>query len=177
MTEPTRDNLTEALFAPVAAEETIVDAEVEPSESDSDEATERKDNANRQRRSRGGRNRTRSRRPDSDTPLDETDETVFRKVNPYDTTYYAAPDSSGEIEIWYPRKMSITYKKKFPESEYLKKMKLPKSTPYCISYIDLKDPILIRSNGYFYNQSDWMQQGYWVWKNLGDQLPFDYEPD
>ena len=109
--------------------------------------------------------------------LDETDETVFRKVNPYDTTYYAAPDSSGEIEIWYPRKMSITYKKKFPESEYLKKMKLPKSTPYCISYIDLKDPILIRSNGYFYNQSDWMQQGYWVWKNLGDQLPFDYEPD
>ena len=64
-----------ALFAPVAAEETVVDAEVEPAESDSDEATERKDNANRQRRSRGGRNRTRSRRPDSDTPLDETDET------------------------------------------------------------------------------------------------------
>ncbi len=109
--------------------------------------------------------------------LDEKDNQVFRKVDLYDTSYYAAADSSGEIELWFPRKISITYKKKFPESEYLKKMKLPKSTPYCITYIDLKDPILIRSNGYFYNQSDWIQQGYWVWKNLGDLLPFDYEPD
>ena len=46
-----------------------------------------------------------------------------------------------------------------------------------IARAPLKEPILIRSNGYFYNQSDWVQQGYWVWKNLGDQLPFDYEPD
>lgn len=109
--------------------------------------------------------------------LDEQDEKKFNRIDPYDSTYYTGPDSTGEMEIWYPRKISITYKKKFPEADYLKKMKLPSGVPYCISYIDLKDAIVIRRNGYFYNQSDWVQQGYWVWKNLGDQLPNDYEPD
>lgn len=109
--------------------------------------------------------------------LEENSDQKFSKVDPYDTTYYVAPDSTGEMEIWFPRKISITYKKKAPEVEYIKRMKLPKGTPYLISYIDLKDPIVIRSNGYFYNQADWIQQGYWVWKNLGDQLPNDYEPD
>lgn len=109
--------------------------------------------------------------------LDRKDDMTFFKVDPYDTAFYSAPDSTGEMEIWYPRKISITYLKKSPEAEYLKTMKLPKGTPFLISYIDLRDPITIRPNGYFYNQSDWIQQGYWVWKNLGDQLPNDYEPD
>ena len=109
--------------------------------------------------------------------LDENSDKKFSKIDPYDTTYYVMPDSTGEIEIWFPRKISITYKKKAPEPEYIKSMKLPKGTPYLISYIDLKDAIAIRPNGYYYNQSDWVQQGYWVWKNLGDQLPNDYEPD
>ncbi len=109
--------------------------------------------------------------------LDEQNEKTFNRIDPYDSLYYGAPDSTGEIEIWFPRKISITYKKRAPESEYLKKMKLPSGVPYRISYIDLKDPIIVRPNGYFYNQSNWVQQGYWVWKNLGDQLPNDYEPD
>lgn len=109
--------------------------------------------------------------------LEENSDKKFSKVDPYDTTYYVAPDSTGEMEIWFPRKISITYKKKAPEAEYIKGMKLPKGTPYLISYIDLKDAIVIRPNGYYYNQADWIQQGYWVWKNLGDQLPNDYEPD
>ncbi|MFM7671517.1 MAG: carboxypeptidase-like regulatory domain-containing protein [Bacteroidota bacterium] len=109
--------------------------------------------------------------------LEQNSEIKFAKIDPYDTTYYVMPDSTGEMEIWFPRKVSITYLKRSPELEYLKTMKLPKGTPYLISYIDLKDPILVRANGYFYNQSNWIQQGYWVWKNLGDQLPNDYEPD
>ncbi|MEN9497929.1 MAG: hypothetical protein RL750_828 [Bacteroidota bacterium] len=109
--------------------------------------------------------------------LEENSEKKFNKVDPYDTTYYAGPDSTGEMEIWFPRKISVTYKRKAPETEYIKTMKLPKGTPYLISYIDLKDAIVVRPNGYFYNQADWIQQGYWVWKNLGDQLPNDYEPD
>ena len=109
--------------------------------------------------------------------LDENSEKTFTKINPYDTSFYLMPDSTEEIEIDFPRKISITYKKKSPEPGYLKSMKLPRGTPYLISYIDLKNPIVIRPNGYFYNQSDWLQQGYWVWKNVGDQLPTDYEPD
>jgi hypothetical protein len=109
--------------------------------------------------------------------LNENSDTKFSKIDPYDTTYYVVIDSTEEIEIDFPRKISVTYKKKTPAPEYLRSMKLPKGTPYQISYIDLKYSIVIRPNGYFYNQSDWVQQGYWVWKNVGDQLPTDYEPD
>ncbi len=110
--------------------------------------------------------------------LDETNEKKFNKVpDPYDTTYYGALDSTGQIEIWYPRKLSITYTKRSPEPEYLKKMGLPKSVPYIISYIDLKDAIAIMENGYYYDQKDWVNQGYWSWKNVGDLLPYDYSPD
>jgi len=108
--------------------------------------------------------------------LEENSEKKFIKVDPYDTTYYGMPDSTGEMEIWFPRKISITYKKRSPEAEYLKTMKLPKGTPYLISYVDLRDPIVIRPNGYYYNQSDWVQQGYWVWKNLGDSCPMTMSP-
>jgi CarboxypepD_reg-like domain len=109
--------------------------------------------------------------------LNENSDKKFSKVtNPYDTTYYGALDSTMQIEIWYPRKISITYTKKKPETEYLKKMGLPKSVPYTISYIELKDAIAIMENGYYYDQKDWVNQGYWSWKNLADLLPYDYVP-
>ena len=95
--------------------------------------------------------------------------------NPYDTTYYGVYDSTHEVEVYYPRKISITYKKK-PEVEYLKKFKLPLNVGSQISYIDLVDAIEIKENGYFYDQKDWVSQGYWSWKNLADLLPYDYIP-
>jgi len=110
--------------------------------------------------------------------LDENDNKKFVKVpDVYDTLYYGALDSTQQIEIWYPRKISITYTKKRPENEYLKKMGLPKSVPFPISYVDIRESIAIRENGYYYEQKDWVTQGYWSWKNLGDQLPYDYLPD
>lgn len=110
--------------------------------------------------------------------LDEKDDTKFVTVrNPYDSTYFTPADSTGEIEIWYPRKFSVTYRKKGPETEYLEKMKLPKSLPYPISYVELRDAIAVKENGYYYDQKDWVNQGYWSWKNLADLLPYDYVPD
>lgn len=95
--------------------------------------------------------------------------------NPYDTTYYGVYDSTNEVEVYYPRKISVTYKKK-PEAEYLKKFKLPGNVAVEISYIDMFDAIVIKENGYFYDQKDWVNQGYWSWKNLADLLPYDYIP-
>lgn len=124
--------------------------------------------------------------------LDEVDIKKFNKVaNVYDSAFYNLVlnerDSIGadslvykvtagppEIEIFFPRKISITYKKASPEKEYLKKMNLPKGVPYQISYIDIKDWIAIAENGYYYDQKNWVNQGYWSWKNLADQLPYDY---
>ena len=45
--------------------------------------------------------------------LDENNPTKFNKVTDvYDTTYYAGLDSTNEIEIWFPRKISVTYTKR-----------------------------------------------------------------
>ncbi len=110
--------------------------------------------------------------------LDENNLNKFVKVtDPYDTLYYGALDSTMEVEIWYPRKFSITYNKKKPEPEYLKKFGMPKNVSTQITYIEMKDGIAIKGNGYYYDQKDWMNQGYWSWKYIADQLPFDYLPD
>ena len=138
--------------------------------------------------------------------LDEKDDKKFNKVNDvYDTAVYNAlvlyPEitvtdsisltdslpvqrtildsahASTQVEFFYPRKISITYTKRSPEKEYLKKMNLPKNIPYIISYVDLKDWIAITENGYYYEQKDWINQGYWSWKNVADLLPYDYLPE
>jgi len=109
--------------------------------------------------------------------LDENNNTKFNKITDlYDTTYYGGLDSTNEIEIWYPRKLTITYTKRKPEAEYLKQFKLPKNIAAQISYVDLTDGIAIKENGYFYDSKDLVNQGYWSWKNLADQLPYDYLP-
>lgn len=99
-----------------------------------------------------------------------------RLSNPYDTSYYLVEDSTGDVELWFPKKVSITYTKQKPEARYLEQMNLPSDVPVQISYVDLLDPILILQNGYFLDQKSWINQGYWSWKNLADQLPYDYSP-
>jgi len=108
--------------------------------------------------------------------LSETDNKKFDAIaDIYDTTYYGALDSTLQIEIWYPRKLSITYSRK-PEPEYLKKYNLPRNVGVQLSYVDMPEGIAIRENGYYYDPKNWITQGYWSWKNLADQLPYDYIP-
>lgn len=110
--------------------------------------------------------------------LSQTDETKFDQVQqPYNPEYYTRIDSTSEVDINFPRRISITYTKKVPENDYLDKFRLPRSLGVQITYADLKDYITITENGYYYNQGDWVNFGYWSWKNIGDMLPYDYIPD
>lgn len=109
--------------------------------------------------------------------LDENDPTKFtRLLYPLSPDYYNVSDSLDEVEIFYPRKISVTYLKAVPENEYLQQYKLPMDVGVQISYIDLLNPVYIKQNGYYYDQRDWINQGYWSWKNLADLLPYDYLP-
>jgi hypothetical protein len=110
--------------------------------------------------------------------LNENDDSKFAKIpEPYDTTWFNAADSVNEVDIYFPRRISITYTKRTPENEYLKKYKLPMNVGVQVSYVDLLDVITIKSNGYYYDQKDWINFGYWSWKNIADQVPNDYTPD
>jgi len=100
-----------------------------------------------------------------------------RLSNPYDTSYYFFDDSTLNAELWYPAKVSITYHKAPPEKRYLEHFKLPLDVKTQISYIDLLDAIVINPNGYFFDPKSWVNQGYWSWKNIADQLPYDYQPE
>jgi hypothetical protein len=109
--------------------------------------------------------------------LSSTQANKFDRLrNPYDTTYYFFDEESGNAELWFPVKASITYTKALPEKSYLEQSGLPLDVPVQLSYIDLAQPIFIRPNGFFLDQKSWTNQGYWSWKNLADQLPYDYEP-
>jgi hypothetical protein len=99
-----------------------------------------------------------------------------RLANPYDSSYYYFNDSTSNAELWFPQKASITYTKKPPEKDYLEQFRLPKDVKMQISYIDLSDGVVIQPNGFFFDQRSWTNQGYWSWKNIADQLPYDYEP-
>jgi hypothetical protein len=109
--------------------------------------------------------------------LDEADKTKFiRLLSPLANQYYTVIDSLDEVELFYPQKISVTYTKAVPADEYLRQYNLPMNVGVQISYIDILNPIAIKSNGYYYDQKDWVNQGYWSWKNLADLLPYDYLP-
>ena len=107
---------------------------------------------------------------------DEKNEKKYSKIDPYDSSYYGALDSTMQIELWFPRKITVTYTKKHMELQYLKKANLPRNVPFLISFVVLNDAIAVTQNGWYYDQKDWVNQGYWSWKNLADQLPYDYLP-
>jgi hypothetical protein len=109
--------------------------------------------------------------------LSKTNSSKFNRLaNPYDTAYYYYSDSTDDVELYFPVKVSIGYTKKAPLKEYLQQSKLPPDVRVQYSYVDLLEGIVIKPNGYFFDQLNWINQGYWSWKNIADQLPYDYEP-
>lgn len=101
----------------------------------------------------------------------------YDRINPYDTAFYFYADSTDDVELYFPVRASISYYKKAPDKAFLQQFKLPLDAKVQITYVDLLDGIIIKPNGYFFDQKSWINQGYWSWKNLADQLPYDYDPN
>jgi hypothetical protein len=98
-------------------------------------------------------------------------------TNPYLKKYYSVSDTLNEVEIQFPDKISVAYFKAVPEDDYLRQMNLPLDVGVQVTYIDILKPITIKENGYYFDQKNWIKQGYWTWKNVADLLPYDYLPD
>jgi hypothetical protein len=95
--------------------------------------------------------------------------------NPYDSQYYAV--DSGDVAVNIKGRLRVNYKNHVPERKYLIENNFPLTTPVQISALDVVDGFAIEENGYFYEQSEVTNMGYWAWKKLAETLPYDYNPE
>ena len=95
--------------------------------------------------------------------------------NPYDSSLYQVIENN-DVEITYNGRMRIIYKNALPDPQYLRDNKMPAFIKAQISILDISDGFVIQQNGYFYDQNDVINIGYWSWQKLADELPYDYTP-
>lgn len=100
--------------------------------------------------------------------------TTMPVENPYDSLYYQLVDDN-DVEINMPGRIRIIYTGEMPDSTYLAESKLPAHLRAQITLLDIAAPFVIEQNGYFYEQSDLINTGYWSWEKVADLLPYDYE--
>jgi hypothetical protein len=109
--------------------------------------------------------------------LDSTDNNKSTALtDPYDGRYYLV--DSGDVVVNIRGRIRVNYKNQVPDKKYLAQNKFPASARKQISALDIAgDGFVIEENGYFYEQSDITNMGYWAWKKLAELLPYDYNPD
>ena len=95
--------------------------------------------------------------------------------NPYDSSIYSV--DSGEVVINMKGRLRVSYKNRVPDQKYLVQNNFPLSARTQISALDIIDGFVIEENGYFYEQSEVTNMGYWAWKKLAELLPYDYNPE
>lgn len=96
--------------------------------------------------------------------------------NPYDSAFYLVDTSNNDTEINLSGRLRVTYREEKPEPSYLSLYKLPAHMRVQISAIDITDFFIIEENGYFYEQGNVVNTGYWAWEKIAEALPYDYWP-
>ncbi|HEY4154028.1 MAG TPA: carboxypeptidase-like regulatory domain-containing protein [Puia sp.] len=95
--------------------------------------------------------------------------------NPYDSTFYSL--DSAVVDIGLRGRIRISYKNRAPDKTYLIKNKFPLSAKIQISALEIPNGFSIEENGYFFEQSEVINSGYWAWKKLAELVPYDYNPE
>jgi hypothetical protein len=94
-------------------------------------------------------------------------------ANLYNSDDYVA--DSSDVTINWVGRYRISYKNVLPDKKFLQDFDLPSNTRYQITVLDISDGFVIEENGYFYEQYEVINTGYWAWKKLAELLPYDYE--
>jgi CarboxypepD_reg-like domain len=107
---------------------------------------------------------------------DSNDNNKMKRItNPYDPKIFAV--DSGDVEISIQGRLRVSYTNELPDKKYLSEHKFPLNTAVQISAMDIVNGFVIEENGYFYEQSDITNMGYWAWKKVAELLPLDYLPN
>lgn len=110
--------------------------------------------------------------------IDSTKKTLSGKLieNPYDSVHYSVGDND-DVEINWRGKLRVFYKNEMPDKKFLTQYKLSATMKSQVTILDIADAFVIEQNGYFYDQSDIVNTGYWSWEKVADSLPYDYDPE
>jgi CarboxypepD_reg-like domain len=107
--------------------------------------------------------------------LADSGSSQMKKIeNPYDPKFYSR--DSGDANIDIQGRLRVSYTAQVPDKKYLIENKYPLTTGVEISALDIQNGFVIEENGYFYDQADVTNIGYWSWKKLAELLPYDYLP-
>jgi hypothetical protein len=108
--------------------------------------------------------------------LADSGSSTMRKLeDPYDAKIYSR--DSGDAQVNIQGRLRVSYTSQAPDRKYLVQNKYPLTTPAQISALDISNGFVIEENGYFYDQGDVSNIGYWAWKKLAELLPYDYLPE
>ncbi|MEO8583949.1 MAG: hypothetical protein ABI415_09150, partial [Flavitalea sp.] len=92
--------------------------------------------------------------------------------NLYDSSLYVL--DSNTVTVNWNGRYRISYKRVTPDNKFLDEFKLPLNTHMQVTLLDVNDSFVVEENGFFYEQSDVVNTGYWAWKKLAELLPYDY---
>jgi hypothetical protein len=106
-------------------------------------------------------------------------ETPVQVKNFYGALNYSKTDSTGTVDF-FPNQpdVIIIYQKAKPEPAYIQFDPTARKDIQ-VSYltIDPNKAITIEGNGYYYDQSDIIANGYWGFVKIANMLPYDYYPN
>jgi hypothetical protein len=102
---------------------------------------------------------------DKGTPLD----------NPYDPAIYSL--DSGIVDININGSIRVTYTNQVPDKKYLMLNHFPLNAKVEVSALEMPTGFSIEENGYFFEQSEITNMGYWAWKKIAELVPYDYNPE
>jgi hypothetical protein len=95
--------------------------------------------------------------------------------NPYDATIYAL--DSGIVDININGSIRVTYTGQVPDKKYLMQNHFPLNAKVEVSALEMPSGFSIEENGYFFEQSEITNMGYWAWKKIAELVPYDYNPE
>jgi hypothetical protein len=93
--------------------------------------------------------------------------------NLYDSSIYQA--DSNSVNVFWNGRYRVSYRNVLPDKKFLQEFKLPANTRMQVTLLEVNDGFVIEENGFFYEQYDVINTGYWAWKKLAEALPYDYE--
>ena len=97
--------------------------------------------------------------------------------NPYLALNYSKDDSTNTVEF-RPNQpdMIVLYTKAKPEEAYFNfDPKAKKNFQVSTLNVTKGESIVIEENGYFFEQTDIITNGYWGFQKIGNMLPYDYK--